>query len=116
MRAVLAQLLQLGSTLAELGEPWPPMTPHLPPSTAPVSFLMPWQVCGVQGSLWTPLGGEEGARGVMVAVALGREAAVCCWPCRGSGDVFLLPYERSHSCCSSRLRFSSGLSLSLSMY
>lgn len=51
-----------------------------------------------------------------VAVAPGREAGVCCWPCRGSGAVFLLSYERSHSFCCSRLRFSSGLSLSLSMY
>lgn len=53
---------------------------------------------------------------MVVAVALGREAGVYCWPCRGSGAVFLLPYERSHSCSCSRLRFSSGQSLSLSMY
>lgn len=45
VRAVLAQLLQLGSTLAELGELWPPVTPHF---TAHASFLMPLQVCGVQ--------------------------------------------------------------------
>lgn len=41
VRAVLAQLLQLGSALAELGELWPPMTRHLPLLTARVSFLMP---------------------------------------------------------------------------
>lgn len=45
VRAVLAQLLQLGSALAELGQPWPPRTPHF---TAHASLLMPLQVCGVQ--------------------------------------------------------------------
>lgn len=45
VRAVLAQLLQLGSTLAELGQPRPPITPQF---TARASFLMPLQVCGVQ--------------------------------------------------------------------
>lgn len=53
---------------------------------------------------------------MLVAVALGRAAGVCCWPCRGSGAVFLLAYEKSHSSRGSRLRFTSGLSLALSMY
>lgn len=46
VRAELAQLLQLGSTLAELGEP--SMTPHLSQFTACARLLMLLQVCGVQ--------------------------------------------------------------------
>lgn len=45
--AALAQLLQVGSPLAELGEPWPPVTPSLPVFVACVGFPVPLQVCGM---------------------------------------------------------------------
>lgn len=100
--AVLAQLLQAESPLAELGEPWPPVTPSLPLFTARISF--PRALAGLRGAVKPPGSsvGNGGPGGLRAAVVLGRAAGVLLGCAGASVAVFLLEYERSHSSCCSR--------------
>lgn len=63
VRAVLAQLLQLGSAPAELGEPWPPMSRPLPQFTARVASSCPCRFVGCSEASGHLLVGRRGPEG-----------------------------------------------------